>query len=124
MDCWPEFATGPTGVISTRAASEDVQLSCEASPQLSCAVVADSCAAGLATATVALAVPTVKRGMALSFSPRGQATVLRTPFGISTTTRWVAGTLTGPDQTSLSPDRTETWYVPGGTTSSCFHHQS
>ena len=65
----------------------DVQLICEESPQFTCAAVIDNCAVGLATATVALAVPTVKRGMELSFSPRDQATVLRTPFGMSITTR-------------------------------------
>src|SRR5580698_3764673 len=109
MASCPDAATVPTGVISTVPASEDVQLSCEESPQLSCATVVDNCAVGLATATVALAVPTVKRGMELSFSPRGHATVLRTPLGTSMTTRWFAGTLTGPDQSSLSPFSTETW---------------
>src|SRR5580704_1492625 len=109
MGCWPDVATGPTGGITTCGASEEVQLSCEESPQLSCAVAVDNCAVGLATATVALAVPTEKRGMALSFSPRGHATVLRTPLGMSMTTRWFAGTLTAPDQSSLSPESTETW---------------
>src|SRR5690242_15933970 len=102
MACSPDAATGPTGVISTCGASDEVHFSCEESPQLTCAEATVNCAVGLATATVALAVPVLKRGMPVSFSPRGQGTVLRTPLGMSTTTRWLAGTSTGPDQISLS----------------------
>src|SRR5579872_1281842 len=101
MACSPEVATAPTGVISTCGASEEDHLSCDPSPQLSSALLADNSAVGLATATVAVAVPAAKRARVLSFSPRGHGTVFRTPFGISRTTRWLTGTSTAPDQISL-----------------------
>src|SRR5579863_7989585 len=100
MGCSPAAVTVPTGVICTSGASVEDHLSCDGSPQLTCVALADSSAVGFATATVALAVPTLKRGIAESFSPRGHGTVLRTPLGISMTTRWLAGTSTAPDQTS------------------------
>src|SRR5215472_5071896 len=110
--------------MSTLGASDEVHLSCEPSPQLICPAIAEICPVGLAMATVALAVPTVNRGIVPSFSPRCQGTVLRTPLEASTTTRWLAGTTTGPDQTSLSLPCMLNSYVPGGTTNSCFHNQS
>ena len=39
------------------------------------------------------------------------------------TTRWFAGTSTESYEMSLSLRCMVTWYVPGGTTNSCFHHK-
>src|SRR5215469_6187810 len=113
-DCSPELATVPTGLISTWGASDEVHLSWDTSPQFSCAVLASSVPVGLATATVALATPAVNLGTVVSFSPRCQATIFVTPWGISTMVRSSFATLTEPDQMSLSCPIIVTSYVPGG----------
>ena len=122
--CWPEAATFPKPRISALSAPADDQVSRVESPQPICVCEAENCELRGPTATVALAMPALKRGSAPSFAPRGQSVVRCSPEPTFTITRWLAGTLTEPVHTVRSPCISVTSCVPGGTRSSCFQPAS